>query len=114
MKGTFQHCFNTHDNYGYVSRLLALHYYYRDGLKEPTCSKFIEWHGEHSNEEFIFDHETHEYCTADMALLKFGYMKFRASFLAHIGFDPFRSCMISGTRTSHLKEKTIARVPSNG
>ena len=46
-------------------------------------------------------------------------MKFRASFLANTGIDPFRSCTIAGAcmhvfRTPHLKEKTIARVPPNG
>ena len=54
-----------------------------------------------------------------MALLKSGCMKFRASFLADTGIDPFRSCTIVSAcmhvfRTSHLKEKTIARVPPNG
>ena len=54
-----------------------------------------------------------------MALLKSGCMKFKASFLADTGIDPFRSCTIASAcmhvfRTSHLKEKTIARVPPNG
>ena len=55
---------------------------------------------------------------ADVALLKSGCMKFRDSFLADTGIDPFRSCTIDSAcmhvfRTSHLKEKTIARVPPN-
>ena len=116
MKGTFPHCFNTPNNYGYVGLLPALHYYEPDGLKEPARSKLIKWHGEHSNDEFIFDREIHEYCTTNMTLLKSGCMKFRASFLADTGIDPFRSCTIASAcmhvfRTSHLKEKTIARVP---
>ena len=54
-----------------------------------------------------------------MALLKSGCMKFRASFLADTGIDPFCSCTIAGAcmhvfRTSHLKENTIARGPPNG
>ena len=119
VKGTLTHCFNTPNNYGYVGLLRALHYYEPNGFKEPARSKLIKWHGEHSNDEFIFDREIHEYCTAAVALLKFGCMKFRASFLADTGIDPFRSCIIAGAcmhvfRTSHLKEKTIARVPPNG
>ena len=56
---------------------------------------------------------------ADVALLKSGCMKFKASFLTDTGIDPFRSCTIAGACmhvlcTSHLKEKTIARVPPNG
>ena len=119
VKGTFPHCFNIPNNYGYVGLLPALHYYEPDSLKEPARSKLIKWHGEHSNDEFIFDREIHEYCMADVALLKSGCMKFRASFLADTGIDPFCSCTIAGAcmhvfRTSHLKEKTIARVPPNG
>ena len=54
-----------------------------------------------------------------MALLKSGCMKFRDSSLADIGIYSFRSCTIAGScmhvfHTSHLKEKTIARVPPNG
>ena len=119
VKETFPHCFNTPNNYGYVGLLPALHYYEPDGLKEPARSKLIKWHGEHSNDEFIFNREIHQYCTADVALLKSVCMKFRASFLADTGIDPFRSCTIAGAcmhvfRTSHLNEKTIARVPPNG
>ena len=56
---------------------------------------------------------------ADVALLKSGCTKFRAFFLADTEIDHFRSCRIVGAcmhvfSTSHLKEKTIARVPPNG
>ena len=112
MNGTVPHCFNTTNNH-------AMHYYEPNGIKEPTCSKLIQCLGEHSNDELIFDRQIHEYCTADVALLKSGCMKFRVSFLVDTGRDPFRSCTIAGAcirvfRTSHLKEKTIARVPPNG
>ena len=119
VKGTFHHCFNIPHNYGYVGLLPALHHYETDGLKEPARSKLIKWRGEHSNDEFIFDREIHEYCTADVALPKSGCMKLRASFLADTVIDHFRSCTIAGAcihvfRTSHLKEKTIASIPPNG
>ena len=103
VKGAFPHCFNTPNNYGYVDLLPDLHYYEPNGLKEAARSKLIQWHSEHSNDEFIFDCEIHEYCTADVALLKYDYMKFRVSFLADTVF-----------RTSQQKENTIAWVPSNG
>ena len=77
VKGTFPHCFNTPNNYGYVGRLPALHYYEPDCLKEPARSRLIQWHG-----EFIYDREIHEYCMADVVLLKSCCMKIRASFLA--------------------------------
>ena len=53
VKGTFPHCFNTPNNYGYVGLLPALYYYDPDGLKEPARSKLIKWHDKHSNDEFI-------------------------------------------------------------
>ena len=65
-----------------------------NGLKEPARSILIQWHGEHSNDEFIFDREIHEYCTANVALLKSACMKFKVSFLAHTGIDSFRSCTV--------------------
>ena len=119
MKGTFPHCFNTPNNYGYVDLVPALHYYEPDGLKEPARSKLIQRHGEHSNDEFIFDREIHDYSMAAVGLLKSGCMKFTVSFLADTGIDYFRRCTIAGAcmhvfHTSHLKEKTIAWVQPNG
>ena len=119
VKGTFPQYFNTRNNYGYAGLLPALHYYESDGLKEPTRSKLIQWHDEHSNDEFIFDSKIHEYCMADVAVLKSGCITFRASFLADTGIDPFRNCTIAGAcmhvfRTSPLKEKPISRVSPNG
>ena len=115
LKYTFPHCFNTPSTYyGYVGLLPALHYYEPGGLNDHIRSKLIQCHSEHSNDEFIFDREIHDYCTADVTLLKSGYMKIRASFL----IDPFRSCTIAGACmhvfcTSHLQEKTIVWVPPN-
>ena len=70
-------------------------------------SKLIEWHGELSNDKFIFNREIHEYRTADVALL------------VDAEIYIFCSCRIAGACmhvfcTSHLKEKTITRVPTNG
>ena len=118
VKGTLPYCFNTPTNYVYVGLLPALHYYEPDGRKEPDRFKFIQWHSEHSNDEFIIAHEIYKYCTADVALLKSGCMKFRVSFLIDTGIDPYQSCTIAGAcmhvfLTSYLKEKTIARVPPN-
>ena len=79
VSGTFLHCFNTPNNYGYVGLLPTLHYYEPNDLKEPTRSKLIKWHGEHG--------EIHQYCTADVPLLKSGCMKFRASVLADTEID---------------------------
>ena len=81
----FQHT----NNYGYVRLLPALHYYEPDGPKGPVRSKLIPWHGEYSNDEFIFDRDIYEHCTTDVALLKSGCMKFMVSFLVDNGIILF-------------------------
>ena len=75
VKGTFPHCFNSPNNYGYVGILPALYYY------KPARYKLIEWHCEYSNDEFIFHSEIHKYCKTDVALLRYGCMKFMALYL---------------------------------
>ena len=63
--------------------------------------------------------EIHEYCKADVQLLKSGCIKFRNAFITDTGIDPSQSCTIAGAcmnvpRTSHLKPNSIGRVPVNG
>ena len=119
VKGTFPHLFNVVDNYKYIGRLPALHYYDPDGMKEPGRSKLIEWHREHADNEFEFSKEIHQYCQSDVALLKSGCMKFRSAFMSDTGIDPFQYCTIASAcmavlRTSHLLPNTIGRIPPNG
>ena len=73
----------------------------------------------HENDVFDFAKEIHEYCKADVQLLKSGCIKFRNAFITDIGIDQFQSCTIAGAcmhvlRTSHLKPNSIGRVPVNG
>ena len=86
VKGTFPHCFNIPNNYGYDGLLPVLHYYEPDGLKRPArsgCMKF--------NASYLADT---------------GIDLFRSCTIAC-------ACMhVFGT--SYLKENTIARVPPNG
>ena len=118
-KGTFPHMFNVSDNYNYVGPLPALRYYDPNGMKEPLRTQLIEWHKDHENDVFDFAKEIHEYCKADVQLLKSGCIKFRNAFITDTGIDPFQSCTIAGAcmnilRTSHLKPNSIARFPVNG
>ena len=119
VKGTFPQCFNTQTITGTLACYQLGTITKPTVLKKPLVLNLIQWHGGHSNDEFIFDREIHEYCTADVALLKYGCMKFTVLFIADTGIDSFRNCTIVGAcmhvfRTSHLKEKTIARVPPTG
>ena len=103
----FLHCFNTPNKYGYVSLLPTL-----QGQKNPLVLNSSSGTVNTQITKFFY-REIHEYCT-----LKSGCMKFKASFLADTGIDSFRSCTITGAClhvfcTSHLKEKTIARLPPN-
>ena len=118
-KGTFPHMFNVSDNYNYVGPLPALRYYDPNGMKEPLRTQLIEWHKAHENDVFDFAKEIHEYCKADVQLLKSGCIKFRNAFITDTGIDPFQSCTIAGAcmnvlRTSHLKPNSIGRVPVSG
>ena len=118
-KGTFPHMFNVSDNYNYVGPLPALRYYDPNGMKEPLRTQLIEWHKAHENDVFDFAKEIHEYCKADVQLLKSGCIKFRNAFITDTGIDPFQSCTITSAcmnvlRTSHLKPNSIARVPVSG
>ena len=113
MKGTFPHCFNTPNNYGYVGLLPGMLYYDPDGFKESAHSKLLRWHGEHSNVEFIFDSKIHEYCMADVALLKSGCTKFRALFLADTEIDHFRSCRIVGACMHVFKDQMRSKKTFN-
>ena len=68
---------------------------------------------------FDFAKEIHEYCKADVQVLKSGCIKFRNAFITDTGIDPFQSCTFAGAcmnvlRTSHLKPNSIGRVPVNG
>ena len=107
-KGTFSHMFNVSDNYNYVGPLPAMRYFDPNGMKEPLRTQLIEWHKAHENYVFDFAKEIHEYCKADVQLLKSGCIKFRNAFITDIGIDPFQSCTIAGAcmnflRTSHLE-----------
>ena len=118
-QGAFPHMFNVSDNYNYVGPLPALRYYDPNGMKEPLRTQLIEWHKSHENDGFYFAKEIHDYCKADVQLLKSGCIKFINAFITDTGIDPFQSCTIAGAcmnvlRTSHLKPNSIGGVPVNG
>ena len=87
-------------------------------MNEPLRTQLIEWPKCHENDVFDFPKEIHEYCKADVQLLKSGCIRFRHAFIKDTGIDPFRSCTIAGAcmsvlRTSYLKPKSIGHVPVN-
>ena len=118
-KETFPHMFNVSDNYKYVGPLPVLRYYDPNGMKEALRTQLIEWHKVYENDVFDFAKYIHEYCKADVQLLKSGCIKFRNTFITDTGIYPFHSSTIAGSymnvlRTSHLKPNSIGRVPVNG
>ena len=68
--------FNVSDNYNYVGPLPSLRYYAPNGVKEPLRTQMIEWHKAHENNVF----QIHEYCKADVQLLKSGCIMCRNDF----------------------------------
>ena len=91
------------DNYNYVGPLPALRYYDPNGMKEPLRTQMIEWHKAHENDVFDFVKELHEYCKADVQLLKSGCIKFRNALVTYTGIDPFQSCTIAGAFMNVLR-----------
>ena len=101
IKETFSYMYN------YVGPLTALQYYDPNGMKELLRTQLIEWHKAYENDVFDFAKEIHEYCKADVQLLKSRCIKFRNAFIIATGIDSFQSCTIAGPCmnvlcTSHL------------
>jgi len=112
VKGCFPHLFNHPDNYTYDGMLPTLNYYDPDGMKEKSREKLLQWHAEHKFDNFVFSEELKNYCVDDVALLKAGCMKFRASFLDATGVDPFNQITIASAcmevfRRNFLTANTI-------
>ena len=111
--------FNVSDNYNDVGSLPALRYHDSNGMKEPLRIQLLRWHKAHENDGFDYATEIHEYCKADVQLLKSGCIKFRHAFITDTGIDPFQSCTIADACknvlcTSHLDPKSIGHVQVNG
>ncbi len=114
VKGEFPHKFNHPTNYEYAGRLPSIHYYDPDSLKDEPREKLIHWHNQHANDIFVFAEELKKYCTADVALLRAGCVKFRNSFLQSTGVDPFEKITIASAcmevyRRGFLAEDTIGK-----
>ena len=111
--------FNVSDNYNYVGPFPALRYYDPHGIKEQLRTQLIEWHKARENDAFEFAKELHEYCKADVQLLKSRCIEFRNGFITDTAIYPFQSCTNAGVcinvlRTSHPNPNSIGRVPFNG
>ena len=62
-------------------------------MNEPLRTQLIEWHKTHENDVF----EIHEYCKADVQLLKSCCIRFRNVCMTDTGIDPFQSQRLSLT-----------------
>ena len=54
----------------------------------------IEGHKSHKNDVFDFAKEIHEYCKADVQLIKSGCIKFRNAFITDTGIYLIQNCTI--------------------
>ena len=104
--GTFPHMFNVSNNYNYVRPLPALRYYDPNKMENPLRTQLIEWHKAHEKDVFDFAKEIHDFCKADVQLLKSGCIQFRKTFITDTGIDPFQSCTIAGACRNVLKSET--------
>jgi hypothetical protein len=82
-KGYFSHYFNTKENQNYIGILPDIKYYGVDRMEKPAREKFLKWHIEKFQENYVFDFEKEflEYCESDVDILRRGCLELRKQFL---------------------------------
>ncbi len=94
-KGYFPHLFNTRANQNYVGGLPDPEMYMADSMVTKARVKFLEWWGEHRDDQFDFRSEILRYCSSDVDILRRGCIQFRDLFLETTGVDPFSKVTIA-------------------
>ena len=87
-------------------------------MKPDETTKFLKWHEERVNENYVFDFkkEILEYCRSDVDILRIGIMKLREDFIKLENIDPLRYITIASVcmtiyRSNYMPKDTIAIVP---
>ena len=113
-KGYFPHFFNTVENQEYSGVYPAIEFYGAQEMNTESREKFLRWHESMEGKVFDFKHEMHEYCQADVTILREGCMQFRRLLLETAKVDPFRQTTLAGTsmavwRQNFLEEKWLLK-----
>ena len=127
-KGYFPHFFNKDENQAYVGPIPCQHEYGADFMKPEAREKFMTWHQEQVNNNYVFDfrHEILKYCRSDVDIMAeccklYRGMLMEATDTRHdeTGIDPFDTATtIAGYcmqvyRTKFLQKDTIALLPQH-
>ena len=127
-KGYFPHFFNKDENQDYVGPIPCQSYYGVDFMKPEAREKFMTWHQEQVDNNYVFDfrHEILKYCRSDVDILAECCKLYREMFKEatdtgndETGIDPFDTATtIAGYcmqvyRTKFLQKDTIALLPQH-
>ena len=128
-KGYFPHFFNKDENQEYVGPIPCQSYYGVDFMKPEAREKFMTWHQEQVDNNYVFDfrHEILKYCRSDVNILAECCKLYREMFKEvtsmdgdpETGIDPFDTATtIAGYcmqvyRTKFLRKDTIALLPQH-
>lgn len=121
-KGYFPHLFNRKENEKYIGPLPPSPYYNPDGMSPEEKEKFLQWHNELKETDYMFDfqREILSYCQSDVDILRRSCLEFRELFRDVTDIDPFAECLTIASachlvfRTKFLKENTVAVIPPLG
>ncbi|MCP4474189.1 MAG: hypothetical protein GY821_06410 [Gammaproteobacteria bacterium] len=120
-KGYFPHFFNKSTTpWDYKGPFPPLEDYGANSMKPAERQKLVEWHAQQQDKEFVFAQEIHDYCQADVDLLRCATWKFRMIFKEMTGVDCFAvgttiaSVCMHVYRKLFLKHDQIALVPYKG
>ena len=127
-KGYFPHFFNKDENQDYVGPIPCQDDYGVDYMKPEAREKFITWHQEQVNNNYVFDfqHEILKYCRSDVDILAECCKLYREMLREatdtgndETGIDPFDTATTIASycmqvyRTKFLQKDTIALLPQH-
>jgi hypothetical protein len=121
-KGYFPHLFNKKENEYYIGPLPPSPYYNPDGMSPDEKEKFLEWHNElkQNNYVFNFQQEILSSCRYDVDILRRCCLEFRELFHDVTDIDRFEKCLTIASacnlvyRTNFQQKDTIAIIPPHG
>ena len=127
-KGYFPHFFNKDENQEYVGPIPCQNDYGADFMKPEAREKFMTWHQEHVENNYVFDfrHEILKYCRSDVDILAQCCKLYRGMLMEatdtrndETGIDPFDTATTIAAycmqvyRTKFLQKDTIALLPQH-
>ena len=110
-KGYFPHFFNVPENQDYVGPIPDGKYYGPDQMSPGGREKFLKWHQERINENYVFDFkkELEDYCRSDVDILRRSMLKFREDFITIANIDPLQYITIASVCMNVYRSKFMPK-----